>query len=576
MSKELTEKQKNLETIKDYRDLVEKTTSRYADKIAYTYRKKPEDAQPISITYSEFNQETRKLSTYLLSLGLEGKRVAVIGNNRYEWCASYFAVTTGNMVIVPLDKALPDNEIESLIIRSGAEAIVFEEKYKKPILETKQNSKCQLKHLICMDAMKEEETVSYQEAVKEGGKLIESGDKSYENIKIDADKMAIMLFTSGTTNVAKAVMLSQRNICSQIEAIPAHVKLYPTDTLLSFLPLHHTFECTITFVYGFYSGVTVAFCDGLKYVQKNLKDYQVTVFVAVPLMLETMYKRIQKAIAEQGKTGLITTMTKISNVLLKCKIDLRRQLFKPVLEQLGGKLRVVLYGAAPMDKSTILGYNNLGIELTQGYGLTETSPVIAAETDEQKRPGSIGKPLVNVEVKIDNPDKEGIGEIMAKGPNVMLGYYENEEATKEAFKEGWFLTGDYGYIDPEGFIFVTGRKSDIIVLRNGKNIYPQEIEFLINKIPYIAESMVYARNKNKVDTLLGAKIVYDVELIKEALGEKSEQEYKKEIWNQVKEINQELPAFKHVKEIIITSEPLIKTTTQKVKRFQEMKKMEIA
>lgn len=576
MEKEMIKRKEELETISDFRDLLDKTVSRYPDNIAYKYKKKPEDTEVCSITYVDFCEEVKNLSTYLLSLGLQGKRVAVIGNNRYEWCASYFAVTTGGMVVVPLDKALPDNEIESLIIRSGAEAIIFEDKYTKAILETKKNEKCQLKHLICMDTPKEETILNYHNVVKEGKSLIEKGNHDYEKIQIDANKMSIMLFTSGTTNIAKAVMLSQRNICSQIEVIPAHVKLYPTDTLLSFLPLHHTFECTITFLYGFYTGTTVAFCDGLKYVQKNLKDYQVTVFVAVPLMLETMYKRIQKAIEEQGKTNLINMMTKVSNFLLTCKIDARKLLFKPVLEQLGGKLRVVLYGAAPMDKSTIIGYNNLGIDLVQGYGLTETSPVIAAETDYQKRAGSIGVPLVNVEVKIDDPDQDGIGEIMTKGPNVMLGYYENEEATKKAFKDGWFLTGDYGYIDSEGYIFVTGRKSDVIVLRNGKNIYPQEVEFLINKIPYIAESMVYARNKSKSDTLLGAKIVYDKELIQEALGEKTEKEYKQEIWKRVKEINQELPAYKHVKEITITTEPLIKTTTQKVKRYQEMKKMELA
>lgn len=564
--------EENSNVIQNFRDLVNRTVSRYPEQIAYTFKKKPEDTEHIKITYHQVKEEIEKLSTALIDLGLAGKRIALIGNNRYEWCVSYLAITTGNMVVVPLDKALPDNEIESLILRSQADAIIFEEKYKQVIEKISKKEESNLQHLICMEDSKKEE-MTYQTLIKKGEELLQKGDKRYEEVEIDNEKMAVMLFTSGTTSMAKAVMLSQKNICYNVEAFEHHVLLYPTDTLLSFLPLHHTFECTITFLYGFYSGVTVAFADGLKYVQKNLKEYQVTVFVAVPLMLEVMYKRIQKAIADQGKTKLISTMTKLSNLLLKCKIDVRRKIFKPVLEQLGGKLRLILYGAASMDKDTILGYDNLGIALAQGYGLTETSPVICAETDDKKKPGSVGIPLYNVEVKIDEPDEQGVGELLAKGPNIMLGYYENEEATNQVMQDGWFRTGDYGYEDEEGFIHITGRKSDIIVLRNGKNIYPYELEFLINKIPYISESMVFTRDKDKQDTLLAAKIVYDEEHIKEALGEKTKEEYKKEIWNQIKQINQTLPAYKHIKEIIITTEPLIKTTTQKVKRFQEMKKI---
>ena len=385
--------------------------------------------------------------------------------------------------------------------------------------------------------------------------------------------MSIMLFTSGTTNEPKAVMLTQKNICSDLTDIATFVKIYDTDTLLSFLPIHHTFECTITFLYGFYSGATVAFCDGLKYIQKNLAEYKVSVFVAVPLVLETMYKKILKAIEEKGKTKLINTMTKISNALLKCKIDLRKVIFKQILDNFGGNLRVVLYGAAPMNKDTIIGYNNLGISLVQGYGLTETSPVISAETDKEKRPGSVGLALPSLQVKIEDKDENGEGEITVKGPNVMLGYYKNEEETKKVLKNGWFRTGDYGYIDKDGFIFITGRKKDIIVLKNGKNVYPQEIEFLINKIPYVSESIVYSRDKSTTDTMLCAKIVYDKEHIKEYLGEKTEQEYKQIIWEEIKKINQTLPIFKHIKSITITTQGLKKTTTQKVKRYEELKEL---
>ena len=425
-----------------------------------------------------------------------------------------------------------------------------------------------------MDNIEKEDVLKFSDMLKDGENIISSGNAKYDEVKINKGEMYIMLFTSGTTNEPKAVMLSQENICENVSAYQYNFLMYPSDTLLSFLPIHHTFECSITFLYGTYCGATIAFCEGLRYIADNLKEFKITVFVAVPLVLETMAKKIQKAIADSGKKGLIDKMTKLSHGLLKCKIDLRKKIFKPVLKQFDEYLRVVLYGAAPMDKATIEWYNDLGIELIQGYGLTESSPVLTAESSERKRPGSIGIPLKNVEIKIDNPDKDGVGEILGKGPNIMLGYYENEEATKKALDDGWLHTGDYGYIDEDGFIFVTGRKSDIIVLRNGKNIYPQEIEFLINKLPYVAENMVYAREKSKTDTLLCAKIVYNEDTIKEHFGEKSNEEYEKLIWNDIKEINKDLPTYKHIKEIIVTNEPLEKTTTQKVKRYVEMKKIE--
>ena len=562
-----------VQEIKNFRELLEKIEKEYANNIAFKYKKDPTAKEPAYIekTYQQFVNDIKALSTGLLDMGLENKRVIVVSNNRYEWCTTYLAVTTGNMVIVPLDRALPEGEMKTLIEKSEAEAVVFEKKFKEIMIEMKQNENNNLKTLICMEDEENSEIEKYSDILKKGYQLLENGSNQYENIKIDNHKMAIMLFTSGTTNLPKAVMLSQENICANITAIATWVKLYQTDTLLSFLPMHHTFECTITFLYGLYWGASIAFCDGLKYIQKNLQEYKISVFVAVPLVLETMYKKIQKAIAEKGKTKLINTMSKISNVLLKCKIDLRKVFFKQVLDNFGGNLRVVLYGAAPMNKETIIGYNNLGIDLIQGYGLTETSPVISAETDKEKRPGSVGLPLPNLEVKIENPNEEGVGEIVVKGPSVMLGYYNNEEETKKSLKDGWFYTGDYGYLDKDEFLYVTGRKKDVIVLRNGKNVYPQEIEFLINKIPYIVESLVYQREQSNTDTMLCAKIVYDEQLIKENLGEKSEKEYEEIIWKEIKEINKKLPIFKHIKKISITNKPLAKTTTQKVKRYEELK-----
>ena len=550
----------------------------YANNIAYKYKKSLEEkpAKYVEKKYSQVVKDVKALATALLDMGFKGKRVALIGENRYEWVISYLAVTCGGMVIAPLDKALPDKEIASLIKRSEVDVVIYEKKHQELFEKLKADEEINLNTLICIDKEnnKDNETISFEALLEKGRKLVKEKNKLYDYVTLNNDEMSIMLFTSGTTSSAKIVMLSQNNVLSNLYAYQTHFKINQDDTLLSFLPIHHTFECSITILYGFYSGATIAFCDGLRYIQANLKEYEVSIFVAVPLVLETMYKKIMKAIADQGKTKIINTMTKISNALLKIHIDIRKIVFKQIIDNFGGKLRMVLYGAASLDKDTIIGLNNFGINSIQGYGLTETSPVLTAEAENKHKPGSIGYPLDNVEIKIDNPDKEGVGEILAKGPNIMLGYYKDEKKTKEAFKDGWFRTGDYGYIDDEGFIFITGRKNDIIVLRNGKNVYPQELEFLITKLPYVAECMVFARNESNTDTAIVAKIVYNKEVMEKDYPDTKKEDYEKIIWKDVKEINKTLPTFKHIKKVIVTDEPMIKTTTQKVKRNEEIKKTE--
>lgn len=560
----------NAEKMHNFRDLVNRYINLYSDEIAFEYKETPHSKEHIKITYKQFANDIKALGTALLDCDLSNKRIAIIAPNRYEWCVSYLAITTSNMVVVPLDKSLPDNEIEDLIIRSKADAVIFDEKYKDIFSKIRIQKNSNLSTYICMDELPEFE--NYKALVKQGCSLIKDGNNIYDSVKLNSNEMSIMLFTSGTTSISKAVSLSQANICEDIYALAQMTDIRKEDTFLSFLPLHHTFESTTTFLYGTFSGITIAFCDGIKYVQKNLAEFKVTGFVCVPLMLEIMYKKIQKGIKEAGKDKLVKNMSKICNSLVKVGIDIRRAVFKDILNNLGGKLRILIAGGAAMSKEAIQGFLDLGINLLQGYGLTETSPVIAGENDKFKRCGSVGFPLPGINVRIDTPNTEGIGEIAVKSPTVMLGYVDNPDATSEVLRDGWLYTGDLGYIDKDGFLFITGRKKDVIVLKNGKNIFPEELEILINKLPYIAESMVFGRPCDDGDYKLCAKIVYNQTIVEEMYPNISKEDFHNKVWNDIKEnVNHKIPAYKYIREIILTEKPLIKTTTQKVKRHEELK-----
>ena len=563
------------ENLKDFRELVDRYENRYKDHTAFMYKRDPKDTEVLQVSYSQFAKDIKAFATSLLALGLQGKKVALIGPNRYEWCTSYLAVSTANISIVPLDKSLPENEIKSLIIRSKVDAVIFDEKYSSIFEEILEEKNTNLTQYICMDKSSNLHFLSYPALCEKGKKILEAGNDAYEKITLDPQKVSILLFTSGTTAISKCVGLSQSNICSDIYALSQMTDIRRDDVFLSFLPLHHTFESTCTFLYGTSCVITVAFCDGLKYVQKNLVDYKVTGLVCVPLMLEIMYKKIEKGVEEEGKTSLVKTMRKVCNFLLKFGIDIRRKVFKQILDKFGGKLRMLIAGGAPMNKEAIQGFVDLGINLLQGYGLTETSPVLAGENDKYKRAGSVGFPLPGIEIKINEPNEEGIGEIMTKGPTIMHGYIDNEEATKEVLKNGWFYTGDLGRFDKDGFLYITGRKKDVIVLKNGKNIFPEELEILINSLPYVSESIVYGKPDPKDDDLtICAKIVYNPDTMKELYPDKPEKDYHDIIWQDIKaKVNRSMPAYKYIREIIVTDEPLIKTTTQKVKRHEEIKKI---
>lgn len=551
----------------DLKDMLDKTEEMYKDRPAY--KLKTEEGKYEVITHKEFRQQIKQLGTGLIDLGLKGERIAVISENRYEWSLAYLAIAAGTGIVVPLDKSLPANEIESLMIRSEVKAIFYSKKYDEIMEDIRQRGTTQVKYFISMDEESNTEKVySEKDILKRGQELVINGDTRFIDTKINPEEMGIMLFTSGTTSISKAVMLSHKNIVENIYSLDCIVKVDQNDTSLAFLPFHHTFGWT-GFLFFFKNGVTNAFCDGIRHIQENLKEYKVSIFVCVPLLLEAMYKKIITTIEKQGMTKKVMLGRKLSNILLKFGIDIRRKLFKQIIDQLGGNIRLAVSGAAGIDKEVAKGFNEFGIKAIQGYGLTETSPVITAENDQNIRYGSVGFPLENVTVKIDNPNEEGIGEIIAKGPNVMLGYYENEEATNEVLINGWFHTGDLGYFDKDRYLFITGRKKNVIVLKSGKNIYPEELELLINNLNYVQESMVFGYPKDD-DLILSVKIVYNKELFEDL----SEQEIYNKIWKDIKEINSRLTNYKHIKKLIITDEPMIKTTTQKVKRFEEIKKIE--
>ena len=525
-----------------------------------------------NITYEKLLKDINSFGTALYNKGLNQKRVAIIGKNRYEWVVSHLANLLGGIVSVPLDKDLQYDELENSIIRSKADCIIFDEKLTDKITKIKEENNTNLTSYICMSKIEGFESV--EELTKQGEVLIEEGNTQYIDAKIDENIMNILLFTSGTTSKSKAVMLSQKNIASNIYAMQCVEDIRSTDTNIAFLPFHHIFGSTCM-IMMLACGVKTVFPDGLRYIKQNLKEYKVTLFVGVPVLVEAIYKTIMKEIEKQGKTKIIKIATIISNILLKLHIDIRRKIFKPIIEALGGELRFIISGGAPADPKISKGFNDMGIKTAQGYGLSETSPVIAAENSKAIKNGTVGIPMVNDIIEIVNKDENGIGEIRVKGPNIMLGYYEMPELTNEVLKEGWFYTGDLGYFDRDGYLYITGRNKNMIVLRNGKKVFPEELELLVNRLELVEESMVFGMpsKEDKNDVKVSVKIVYNKEVVKEKYKDKTENELYQIIWEQIKELNKSFPRYKHIQNMILTDEELIKTTTKKIKRPEEMKKI---
>lgn len=547
--------------ITDLKDMLKKSGEKYGKNIAYKLRE--EEGKYKLITHEQVRKMVDGLGTSLINMGLKDKRIAIIGENRYEWEIAYLSIVCGTGIVVPLDKSLPENELESLIERSEVEAIICSKKYIETLKKIKNNK---LKYIISMDLEKtEDEIISEKELIKKGIELVKKGDKRFTEAEIDNSKMNIMLFTSGTTSLSKAVALSHKNICSNLMDLASTLDVNSNDIFLSFLPLHHVFECTVGFLFAFYIGAQIVFCDGIRHIPENLKEYKVSVMASVPAIYERLFKIVRKQIEKSGNLEeILINEEKYKNDT----IEEKKEVFKEIHNMFGGNIKLFISGAASLDAKIEQKFRNLGFNIVQGYGLTETSPIVAVGNKKYHKIGSIGKAVPSVQVKLLNINDNGVGELAVKGPNVMLEYYGNKEATKNVIKDGWFSTGDLAKIDEEGYIFICGRKKNVIVLKNGKNIYPEEMESLINKEDGIDESFIFGKpiSEDPTNIKIFAKIIYNKEFFKD----QTQEEITKEISKKISAINKSMPRYKSIRGIIVSEEPLIKTTTNKIKREKNL------
>ena len=534
-------------------------------------------------TYKDFAEDIFCLGTALINvLKLKDKRVVIIGETQYDWYLSYMAMLCGVGIAVPIDKELPINEIENVVKRAKASAIIYSSKKESEINKIREKLS-DVEYFIEMksDKQLEGKDVGLQNLVTLGRYIREAGNKDFEKIEIDPEEFKILFFTSGTSAESKGVMLCNRNLAENINAITAYVKIYPTDRLLSILPLHHCYESTIGFLYPMSMGASVAICEGLRYIVPNLQEAKPTAILTVPLLVESLYNKINEKIVKSKKDKMINIMITVTNTLKDAGMNIKRRVFKQIYDNLGGNIRIIVSAAAPIDKKVGKWLEDIGITFLQGYGLTETAPISALTPDYKTSVGSVGKAIVQADIKIDNPNENGEGEILIKTPTLMLGYYEDEEKTKEVIDEdGYFHSGDIGYIDEEGYIYITGRSKNVIVTQNGKNIYPEEIEVLIEKIPEVKEVMVYgktpdeehAKKKDSKELIITAKVVPNFDKIKEIHGEISDDEIHSKIWEQIKQVNKKLTSYKAIKNLEIKKDEFEKTSTMKIKRYKEISK----
>ena len=559
--KQLARKYHKTEEVTNFKDMLYRSGDIYRSRTAF--KRKDKDGKIYSTTYAEFKNDVVYLGTSLIEKGFLNKRIAVIGKNSYEWSVSYLAASIVG-IVVPIDKELHTHDVINFMNVSQTVCILGDSKNLNSILDNIEKVENPDTIFVPFDPEKEMNN-SYSKLLENGKKLYENGNHTFDDIKIDPDEMRILLFTSGTTGNAKGVCLSQRNICSNILSTYGIVKVKRSDLFFSILPLHHTYECTLGFLLPIYSGASVCHCEGLRYIVKNIQEFHPSVILCVPLLLENVHKNIIK---NMNKSLPEKYRSKDGNPYKNLPFIIKKVVKNKVKNTLGGRLRVFIVGAAAANPNIIADFKDLHLNTLQGYGLTECSPLVAGNTDFFQKDDAAGLPIPNVEYKIDSPNEEGVGEILVKGPNVMLGYYEDEEKTKQTIVDGWFHTGDLGKVDENGYLYITGRCKSVIVTKNGKNIYPEEVEYYLNDNPLISEAMVLGIQKDD-DMYVNAQIYPNIEAITEYL--KGSVPTKEEIWkvisDAVSSVNKMLPNYKHIKSFGIRDKEFEKTTTQKIKRY---------
>lgn len=564
----------DIRPITDFRDLLNQSAAFFFEKPAF--KLKNEDGVYFNVLYQKFRNDVYYLGTSLLKDGYKRAKMGVMAANCYKWCVSYLAVTCSDNIVVPMDKELPLDDLLNIVAVSEMKVLFADEKYGRKLLEIADRLPEDLKIYIFEYEEDNDKLLSYKKLRSRGKELYKTGDMAMENVQIDPEALSILLFTSGTTGMSKGVCLSQRNVCADLMNLSGVVKIYPDDQLLSVLPLHHTYECSLGFLMIIYSGACIAFCEGLRYIIQNMQEIQPTIFVTVPLMIEKMHHKIMKT-AEKKKGGAaLLNFGKFAAKLGKnIGIDLQDKIFAEIHKTFGGRLRLFITGAAALDPRVAQDFMTFGIDLYIGYGLTECSPLVIGNHDRLKTPDSVGTPLPGVIAKIDKPDALGVGEILIKGPMVMMGYYNDQQATDDVIdSEGWFHTGDLGTVDENNIYRITGRSKNIIVTKNGKNIFPEEVELYLNRNPMVGESMVFGADENgNEDVVVSAKIFPNVEEIKKKFKGKEEitaEDIREAIGDVVKEVNKHLPKYKNIKNFDVRENEFIKTTTQKIKRYANM------
>ena len=557
--------------VENLRELIDGSVERFSQRPAFMVKDKTK-GKFVSISYKKMQEDIRSLGTSLINLGLRGRKIAVIGENSYYWAISYFAIANGVGVVVPIDRELKEKEVANLLKRAEVSAVIYSKKMKKvmdEVLEDRELRKT-LTYPIQMDLSDDEDgRISLRRLLSHGMDLLDNGDRKYLDVEVDSDALAVLLFTSGTTGLAKGVMLSHRNIVSNTVNMSKYVKIIDGGVGLSVLPMHHTYEMTCHVITGLYQGMSIAICEGLKYIQKNLVEAQVNVMLAVPLIFEMMHKKILSKAKESGKDKTLRRMISISRKFkLYNKGNITRRLFSNVHNVTGGKISQFIAGGAAINPQVIEDYEAMGFPIFQGYGMTECSPIIAVNKDRYSKAAASGSPLPGSEVKIYNPDEKGIGEIICRGPSVMLGYYRDDDATREALRNGWLHTGDYGYFDQDGFLYVSGRKKSVIITKNGKNIFPEEVEFYLTESEYIEEALVHGidglRND---DVIIKAEIFPNYPLFENENPEVSEDYIEEKIGEIIEKINDTVPKYKRIKRYYIRKTEFEKTTTKKIKRY---------